>query len=755
MPLPPAHAEVVPVGLGSYTNSLPVGAKDPASPGDKTDGVAPPLPTSDWWSSLLWTPFSEPQFPHPLAVRALAAGLQIYYPGDHIAVSKTGIVAGLAGGGQDFVLGHSHQAQFPKARLKHFSDWFVTTAFAAGGNRLDVTYGHGSPFVYALYAGGEARLTFATAPTVWSGNEQAAVLGISSVGHHYGLFGPTGASWEGLGTTTLTCHMAGKNYFSVALLPDNTPQTLAIFQRYAYAHVVDTRVGWKFDAAQSVVTTAYYFTTKAYEGQETNTLFALYPHQWRYRVPRPNVLPNAGYDSVRGRMRLQQGNQFTTMQSFPGVLPALPDAIASNAVAPNTVSKGAGSYDQAVLRQYVEEAANAKASPYKDTYWEGKYLGQLASLVPIAEQCGDTAAANRLLDELKARLQYWFTAETANGGGAKRNLFYYNRTWGTLIGYPASYGSDTELNDHHFHYGYFLQAAAEVARHDPTWADDAHWGGMVKLLVRDIASFDRNDPMFPLLRYFDPYAGHSWASGTAKFGDGNNQESSSEAMNAWTGLILWGAATGDTKLRDLGIYLYTTEMNAINEYWFDVHGENHPKDYAATEVAMIWGGKSVNETWFSGAPVPIHAINWMPFHGGSLYLGDYPNYVRRNYAALKAENGGEAWHQWADLVWMYEALADPADALRQFNAHLPNLPIEAGNSKANLYHWLYNLDALGQVDATVRADYPVYAVSQKAGRRHYVVYNMDAAPRTVTFSDGTKLAAKPHDWTLKIEGGKP
>ena len=61
---------------------------------------------------------------------------------------------------------------------------------------------------------------------------------------------------------------------------------------------------------------------------------------------------------------------------------------------------------------------------------------------------------------------------------------------------------------------------------------------MVLLLIRDIASPDRDDPLFPFLRTFDPYAGHSWASGTALFGSGNNQESSSEAMNAWTGIIV-------------------------------------------------------------------------------------------------------------------------------------------------------------------------------------------------------------------------
>ena len=44
-------------------------------------------------------------------------------------------------------------------------------------------------------------------------------------------------------------------------------------------------------------------------------------------------------------------------------------------------------------------------------------------------------------------------------------------------------------------------------------------------------------------------------------------------MNAWCGLILWGEATGDRSLRDLGIYLFATELAAINAYWFDDYDE--------------------------------------------------------------------------------------------------------------------------------------------------------------------------------------
>ena len=172
--------------------------------------------------------------------------------------------------------------------------------------------------------------------------------------------------------------------------------------------------------------------------------------------------------------------------------------------------------------------------------------------MPVADQIGETATRDKLLGLIKGRLQDWFTA-----GGA--NEFSYDKDWKTLTGYPASYGSDTELNDHHFHYGYYVYAAAIVAQYDQAWAADSAWGGMVKTLVRDAANPSRTDTAFPFLRGFDVYAGHSWASGHQGFAAGNNQESSSESINLSAGLVLWGSATGDTALRDLGSYLLTTE----------------------------------------------------------------------------------------------------------------------------------------------------------------------------------------------------
>ncbi len=715
--LAPAQDEVVPLGSGSYRNAIPPGAKGPPAVLYKTDAVRGPVPTGDWWSSLVWLPFSEAQYAHPLVLKAEPEGLRVFHA-NAISANRIGIFGVMPGARADLVLGHAAQPRFPDARLDGFSDWFVTAAFLAEGRGMRITYGHGGPYVYALYEGGDATVAFPSPPEVWSGGADAAALGVAVGGKPYGLFGPAGCSWEGLGTPRLTCRMKGKKHLSAAILPSKTREAFDLFARHAHAHVTNSTVEWGFDEKKALVTTAFQVATSAREGAETATLMALYPHQWETTSDK---LLEYAYPSVRGPMRLLRGTSFTTRMAFPGVLPALPDR---------------GTHDRAKLRSLVEAAAAKADDDLKDTYWGGKRLGWLAALIPIAEQAGAEAAREKLFAELKGRLERWFTAADAGGKPKAKGCFAYDRTWGTAIGYPASYGSDAELSDHHFHYGYFLRGAAEVARRDPGWAAAGKWGDMARFLVRDAANPRRDDPQFPFLRAFDPYAGHSWASGKAAFADGNNNESSSEAMNAWSGITLLGQAVGDLKLRDLGAWLYTTEMAAIERYWFDVEGRLRPPGYGASVVTMVWGGKGVNETWFTKNPEEVHGINWLPIHGGSLYLGRYPDYVRKNYEALKAENNGEAWDSWGDIVLMVRALSDPADAIRQYEALGEKLPIEGGNSRANAYHWIHVLNALGAVDRTVTADYPLYAVFKKDGKKTYAVYSMEAGARSVTFSDG-------------------
>src|SRR5690606_34618109 len=203
-----------------------------------------------------------------------------------------------------------------------FSDWFVKALYQQGNNSMSVSYGHGSPYAYFTFAGGDPKLKFYTPPTVWSGDSSSSVLGITIEGAHYGLFGPTGSTWSGIGSNTLANQLNGKNYFSIAVLPDDSVQTLNKFKQYAYSHITDTKVNYTYNEATSEVTTTFTASTAAKEGNQSGTIFALYPHQWKNSSAATLAY---SYPSVRGQMKTVEGTGFQTKMKFNGVLPSLPD----------------------------------------------------------------------------------------------------------------------------------------------------------------------------------------------------------------------------------------------------------------------------------------------------------------------------------------------------------------------------------------------------------------------------------------------
>ncbi len=730
-PLIPAcggESTVVKAGAGSFTTALPEYCKPLPDKIYKTADVKGPTVTGQWWSSLLWQEFSNNMFAHPLGMVCTPDGLAIAYPGAAIVASADAIMGGGVTKDGDLRIGLSAGGPFKTAKCGGYSDWFVTSAFEAGDASLKTSFGHGSPFVFCTYSGADPVLRFAEKPRIWAGTAKDPVLGLTVRGNHYGLFGPTGSSWSGLDGSVLTNRAGGKNYLSVALLPDEKPETLALFKRYAYNQVIDTRMD--YEVLPGKVKASYVFKTKAWEGSSEGTVFALYPHQWKYT---DTPLSEMSYASVRGTMKVGQGRGFVTEVPIQGVLPVLP---------------AEGIRDPQRMLGYLKKEAAKKPGAFADTYWDGKFLGRLATLSGIAGMANAPDLQKVFVDELKRRLEDWFTASPDENAP----LFYYNSNWGSLIGSKPSYGSDNPLNDHHFHYGYFIRAAAEIARLDPAWA--AKWQPMVELLIRDIASPSRSDEMFPYIRCFDKYAGHSWASGDANFADGNNQESSSESLNAWYGMMMWGEITGNKVIRDTGIALFNVERTAVEEYWFDVSGTNFPETFPQVALGMIWGGKGAFATWFSGDIDCIHGINWLPFTPASIYMGRHPDYVRKNFERIveKRKEGGNFNNGWGDLVVMFGALSDPAAAATYLDA-TPDCSLEGGNTHAFMDHWIGTLNTLGLNDAKVVANHPFTNVFTNSGRKTYAAYNFSSNPLNVAFSDGTKLVAKPY--SLTVETSKP
>jgi len=273
---------------------------------------------------------------------------------------------------------------------------------------------------------------------------------------------------------------------------------------------------------------------------------------------------------------------------------------------------------------------------------------------------------------------------------------------------------------------------------------------LVGKIIADIATDERGRADFPFLRNFDPYEGHSWASGDAAFDDGNNQESSSEAVNAWAGLLLWGEATGNRRLRDLGIYLYTSEIASVNQYWLDLDRQVLDPEYGKPFASTVFGGKYACNTWWTQEPRQILGINMLPITTASTYLGADPKHVRSLVDALPAEvkayrgrglDDGTPADIWQDVVASYAALADPDLGMSLWNR---KGSVEAGETRSHTLHWLSSLKEMGTPDFSVTADTPLYAVfKDTSDARTYLAYNARAEAIRVTFSTGKAVDVPP------------
>tara|TARA_R110002049_G_scaffold2750_2_gene21595 strand:- start:437004 stop:442349 length:5346 start_codon:yes stop_codon:yes gene_type:complete len=706
----PALPAIVDVGLGSLTSVRPAGEPAPSPAPRVTGDFTGPVAAAEWWSAIAFetSPTSMPIFSHPLSTQTRSDGLAVGYPRDPVVWDS----------GYRYLHDENLRIKLDGlstagASVASYSDWTVTTRWQSGVDRLETTFGHGLPFVYATRQGTrDAVVQFDQSVTVRSNT--AGVAHISIQGKEYGLFGPSSSQWIQSGRT-FTNDLNGDDFFSVALLPDGSSATLEYFRQRAYAFVTDTSVTWDYDASTSTSNATYSATTELKEsgnGHLDETLMALYRHQW---LNSSTPLTGYSYNSSRGQMKVASGASFMTSMTHYGTLPLLPEVGA----------------DPAQLYSYVDQLfQQANILSTSDSYFTGTDMFKLAQLIPLAEQVGHIPARDRFLSEVRSELEDWFDADDGGNG-----QFYYDQSWDALIGYPDSFGSAQDLNDHHFHYGYFIQSAAIVAMYDPLWAQESNWGGMVELLIRDVANWERDDQTFQFIRNFDAYAGHSWASGNALFQRGNNQESSSEAMHFANGLIHWGSAVGDDAIRDLGIYMVTTHQAALEQYWFDVDDAVFNPAYPHPMIGILWSDGVDYTTFFSPSPELIQGINYLPLTGGSLYLGHDPAYVQSVYDHVVQQNGGPV-DEWTDLMASYLAFADPATALADFNAS----PSSETQPLAKNYHWISALNELGHVDPTVTADLASYAVFDKAGQKTYVAYNPADTDITASYSDGTTIS---------------
>jgi len=289
----------------------------------------------------------------------------------------------------------------------------------------------------------------------------------------------------------------------------------------------------------------------------------------------------------------------------------------------------------------------------------------------------------QLVFQLKNTLGPWLYRVTY------RSTFLYDQTWGGVISADGwldpqkDYGNGI-YNDHHFHNGYYIYATAVVLRHDSSWV----WGRYALDLARDIANPSTQDPYFTVTRHKDWYTGHSWAQGLDFTMDGKNQESSSEAVNAYYAVMLYGMATNHTLVTNIGKILLATELRSVKKYWHinPTDSSIYPSVFSKNSiVGIVWSDKADYATFFGALPEYIHCIQMMPFTPISEDLLP-ADWVQLEYPILSPRLN-EAVPEWKAYILEDMAIIDSEGAWEQVQ-QLTDDAFQDGNSRSNTYWWV-------------------------------------------------------------------
>jgi endoglucanase Acf2 len=634
----------------TMASELPWGLSRPKIPA----GTIRPFPTNAWWSSGALEDWPAPLYAWPLVTRFQPDGIIIDAPSATVGGNAVMNTAA------DPLRIFDPAASFTRASPKSFGDWDVTFAVhdAKKQNAVTATAVQGSPFVWMKSAKRALSVVLpanAKKTAVKCGTNCKSAYLIEGQKNRY-LIASDGALTVNEGVLNLK-HTANGGWLSVAILaPGSKPET---YLPYVAKPVTDTRV--TFDTDASSVKTTYAFPQK--------TIAGVMPHQAPVLARKPGTLIGT-VQSVHGPIDFYEVTNFSTVLPRPYLLPALP------------VQKSLSS-DKAFMAQLktdIEQQPPATG----DTYNAGKMLLRTAQLADIADTAGNPALKNQALEKLRKSLGDWCTTDK------KDHSFVYDAAFGGVIGLPTSFGSE-HFNDHHFHYGYFIQAAAVLARHDPAFVK-TH-GKCIDLLIRDIASTDRKDPSFPYMRSFDPYMGHGWANGLTLMADGNNQESTSEAMQAWMGIALWGKATGNADLEKRGTWMLAQEAASTKTYWFNAGPVSTlPAQFPHPMISILWGGKADYATFFDGSDGAIRGIQLFPVQTALLQVADKAIATKIIDPILKAEDHS----MWATTLRMASAMTTPGISLPDDSV------LDPVYSKSYLRHWMSALSALGTVRSDIR-----------------------------------------------------
>ncbi|MBK1811142.1 discoidin domain-containing protein [Clostridium sp. YIM B02505] len=740
---------VTSVGSGSYVSDQTL-FPQPKEPFEKTSNLTSPLPSNDWWQSILIKNLGDALITLPLKAKYQKEGLGLLTPSagwvqDRTVQTEKNIDL--------FLMANNINSPEMNSKISGYGDYSASVVLSDNDTaKMKTTFVKGSPYVFTEFSDPNSAELYSTVVSkIFDDNGNSVLandkdyivadhIGIEvtnvdgaptpkSIKRYYGVFAPQGTTFKRVGSKIKMQLGGGQNYLSMATMP--SAGDLNYFYKHGYAFVTDTKATYHYDGVSSNVTTTFTNNVSLKRTDLANTtLMSMLPAQWKASSDSKTTLT---YPSVRGTLKIHEGNSFNTVDKFNGIVPQFTEPLNSE-------------YSRTELLKYLanldKETTNYMAG---DAYWEGKNLHPLAMGLLIADQINATEYKNKFITRLKTILTDWYTYTP---GETEGYYFNYNKEWGTLIYKNSEFGANTGITDHHFTYGYFTFASAVLATYDQDFLKN--YGSMVDTLIRDYVNPSRTDSMFPQFRNFDPYEGHSWAGGYSDNWDGNNQEAAGESLFGWVGQYLWGKVSGNTTYRDAGIYGFTTELRSIEQYWFNYDGDNWISDYTHKTIGQAYGSTNFYGTFFNGDSVYVYGIHWLPTSeyltnygidkakAAGLYEGmkndiinDYNKSTDPNKGAAPDPNNVEP--DWKHITWPIQALSDPKAVVNKWN------PAQVQTKEAYNTYWFVNsMATLGQRTNDVWAQNGEGASIYKNGTSYTaLVWNPSSSPITVKFANAS------------------
>ncbi|KAI9741153.1 MAG: hypothetical protein M1834_002866 [Cirrosporium novae-zelandiae] len=379
---------------------------------------------------------------------------------------------------------------------------------------------------------------------------------------------------------------------------------------------------------------------------------------------------------------LQESNLPTNM-SFAPWRPSSTIGTALSAAAISAINSAASSE--------VTQDMNAQSN-LDSMYFSGKALAKFAMMIyAIHDLAQNPSLATTGLSNLK-------TAFSRFVNNTQTYPLVYDSAWKGIVssgtyttGNSGLDFGNTYYNDHHFHYGYFVYAAAVIGYLDSTWLSaNKAW---VNTLVRDFATPVKTDPLFPFSRSFDWYHGHSFAKGLFESGDSKDEESSSEDAFSSYAIKMWGNVIGDKSMEARGnLMLAITARSLQNYFLMESTNTNQPANFIGNKVTgILFENKCDHTTYFGTNLEYIQGIHMIPLNPSST-LTRTTNFVTEEwntyFASSAVDPAANVTGGWKGLLYANLAIIDPKSAWNFFSqSNFDSSWLDGGASRTWYLAW--------------------------------------------------------------------